>query len=147
MLYPFYEAAPRLFELTPLEDQRLGGVIMWVPAGLIPLVAFTIVFFRWAAAEADETAYVAECVAPALHPSWPPASGVGGERQATGRCKVQFVPVGRNRREWMWKARDEDSNTISISGQRFESLTDAVRDARTQILTTRTTTTGPGGVT
>jgi hypothetical protein len=48
--------------------------------------------------------------------------------------KVQFVPVGRHRREWMWKARDEDSNTISISGQRFESLTDAVRDARTQIL-------------
>jgi hypothetical protein len=47
--------------------------------------------------------------------------------------KVQFVPVGRHRREWMWKARD-DSNTIAISGQRFESLTDAVRDARTQIL-------------
>jgi hypothetical protein len=52
----------------------------------------------------------------------------------TATVKVQFVPVGRNRREWMWKARDEDSNTISISGQRFESLTDAVRDARTQIL-------------
>jgi hypothetical protein len=51
----------------------------------------------------------------------------------TPTVKVQFVPVGRNRREWMWKARDEDSNTISISGQRFESLTDAVRDARTQI--------------
>jgi hypothetical protein len=47
--------------------------------------------------------------------------------------KVQFVLVGRNRREWMWKARDEDSNTISISGQRFESLTDAVRDARTTL--------------
>ena len=47
--------------------------------------------------------------------------------------KVQFVPVGRHRREWMWKARDEESNTISISGQRFESLTDAVRDARTTL--------------
>ncbi len=46
--------------------------------------------------------------------------------------KVQFVPVGRERREWMWKARDE-SNTITISGQRFDSLTEAVRDARTQI--------------
>jgi hypothetical protein len=46
--------------------------------------------------------------------------------------KVQFVPVGRERREWMWKARDE-SNTITISGQRFESLTEAMRDARTQI--------------
>jgi len=48
--------------------------------------------------------------------------------------RVQFKPVGRTRREWMWKARDEDSNTITISGQRFDSLTDAVRDARTQIL-------------
>jgi hypothetical protein len=47
--------------------------------------------------------------------------------------KVQFMPVGRHRREWMWKARDEESNTIAISG-RFDSLTDAVRDARTQIL-------------
>jgi hypothetical protein len=46
--------------------------------------------------------------------------------------RVQFVPVGRERREWMWKARDE-SNTITISGQRFDSLSDAVRDAHTQI--------------
>jgi putative membrane protein len=53
-LYPFYAAAPRLFGLTALADQRLGGLIMWVPAGVIPLVAFTVVFFRWAAAEADE---------------------------------------------------------------------------------------------
>ena len=52
----------------------------------------------------------------------------------TQAVKVQFVAVGRNRREWMWKARDEESNTITISGQRFDSLTDAVRDARTQIL-------------
>jgi hypothetical protein len=44
--------------------------------------------------------------------------------------RVRFVPVGRGRREWMWKARDENSKTISISGQRFESLTAAVRDAR-----------------
>jgi hypothetical protein len=46
--------------------------------------------------------------------------------------RVQFKPVGRERREWMWKARD-DSNTISISGQRFDSLADALRDAHTYI--------------
>ena len=58
VLYPFYAAAPRITDLTPLADQRLGGIIMWVPAGLIPLAAFTAVYFRWAAAEAeaDETA-------------------------------------------------------------------------------------------
>jgi putative membrane protein len=56
VLYPFYEAAPRITSLTPIADQRLGGVIMWVPSGLIPLLAFTVIFFRWAAAEADEPA-------------------------------------------------------------------------------------------
>ena len=42
--------------LTPLEDQRLGGLIMWVPAGIVPLVVFSIVYFRWVAAEAEEFA-------------------------------------------------------------------------------------------
>ena len=56
VLYPFYEAAPRVTGLTPLEDQRLGGLIMWVPAGIVPLVVFTIVYFRWVAAEAEEFA-------------------------------------------------------------------------------------------
>lgn len=36
---------------TPLEDQRLGGILMWVPSGLVPLVTFSLVFFRWATAE------------------------------------------------------------------------------------------------
>lgn len=54
-----------------------------------------------------------------------------------GEVKVEFVPVGRTRREWMWKARD-DSNTITISGHRFESLHDAVRDARLQMAGTET---------
>jgi putative membrane protein len=54
ILYPFYRLAPRVIDLTPFDDQRLGGVIMWVPAGLIPLIAFTLVFFRWVAAEPDE---------------------------------------------------------------------------------------------
>lgn len=49
-----------------------------------------------------------------------------------GDVKIEFVSVGRTRREWMWKARD-DSNTITISGHRFGSLRDAVRDARLQI--------------
>jgi putative membrane protein len=56
LLYPFYATAPRIMDLAPLADQRLGGVIMWVPSGLIPLAAFTIVFFRWVAAEVDEAA-------------------------------------------------------------------------------------------
>ena len=41
---------------TPIEDQRLAGILMWVPAGIVPLIAFTIVFFRWCAAEPDDGA-------------------------------------------------------------------------------------------
>jgi hypothetical protein len=29
---------------------------MWVPAAVVPLVAFTAVFFRWAAAESEDLA-------------------------------------------------------------------------------------------
>jgi putative membrane protein len=53
VLYPFYAQGPELFGLTPSADQRLGGVLMWVPAAFVPLVACTVVFFRWAAAEPD----------------------------------------------------------------------------------------------
>ena len=74
-------------------------------------------------------------VALPLHSAIPDDDQGAGEDKdmdMNGTIKVQYLPVGRNRREWMWKARDE-SNTITISGQRFDSLGDAVRDARTQI--------------
>jgi hypothetical protein len=72
-------------------------------------------------------------VAPSLHFSTTAGHGfvvTRGERLMA--VKVEFKPVGRTGHEWIWKARD-DSNTISISGQRFDSLGDAVRDARIQI--------------
>lgn len=47
VLYPFYGEAPRQWGLSPLSDQRLGGVIMWIGGPLAFLVAMTIVFFRW----------------------------------------------------------------------------------------------------
>ncbi len=47
IFYPWYEVAPRVTSLTPLEDQRLGGLIMWIPGMLIFWVAISVVFFRW----------------------------------------------------------------------------------------------------
>jgi putative membrane protein len=54
VLYPFYAEAARDAGIDALADQRLGGILMWVPAGVVPLAAFTVAFFRWAAAEADD---------------------------------------------------------------------------------------------
>ncbi len=51
MLYPYYAAAPRVWSaLSPHADQHLGGIIMWIPGGLVFLVAISVVFFRWQAA-------------------------------------------------------------------------------------------------
>ena len=47
VFYPWYEVAPRVSSLSPLEDQRLGGLIMWIPGMLIFWVGITAVFFRW----------------------------------------------------------------------------------------------------
>ena len=47
ILYPFYGEAPWQWGLSPLADQRLGGVLMWMGGPLVFLIAMTIVYFRW----------------------------------------------------------------------------------------------------
>jgi putative membrane protein len=46
-LYPFYAAAPRVWSLSPLEDQQIGGLLMWVLGGLMLWVVMTVIWFRW----------------------------------------------------------------------------------------------------
>ncbi|HEY3279335.1 MAG TPA: cytochrome c oxidase assembly protein [Gemmatimonadales bacterium] len=51
VLYPFYAAAPRVWGVGVLADQQIGGLLMWVPGGLVLWLAMTVVWFRWAAWE------------------------------------------------------------------------------------------------
>jgi putative membrane protein len=51
-LYPFYAAAPeRVWGLSLLADQQIGGLMMWVPGGLVFWIAMTVVWFRWSSRE------------------------------------------------------------------------------------------------
>ena len=52
VLYPFYAAAQAPWPLAPRGDQELAGTLMWIGGMLVYLAAGTVVFFRWAAAEA-----------------------------------------------------------------------------------------------
>ena len=57
VLYPYYAAAPRVWPaLSAHSDQHLGGLIMWIPGGMIFLLALSVVFFRWQAAGGDDVA-------------------------------------------------------------------------------------------
>jgi len=56
VLYPAYSTAPRIWGLSPMDDQMLGGLIMWVPGGLIFTLIMSVIFFRWASSGEDHTA-------------------------------------------------------------------------------------------
>jgi putative membrane protein len=45
--YPIYGPTTAAWGLTPLEDQQLAGLIMWVPAGIAYLIAALAVAATW----------------------------------------------------------------------------------------------------
>ena len=47
-LYGFYDEVWPILDLTPLEDQEIGGLIMWVPSQMMFLLAAGVVFAVWA---------------------------------------------------------------------------------------------------
>jgi len=59
VLYPAYEAAPRIWGILPLQDQMIGGLIMWIPGGLFLYGVMTVIFFKWAA-RGEDTAEAAQ---------------------------------------------------------------------------------------
>lgn len=56
VLYPAYASAPRLWGLSPLADQRLGGLIMWIPGGLFFYLLTSVIFFKWSTSQRDDQA-------------------------------------------------------------------------------------------
>ncbi len=55
ILYPAYSAAPRIWGMTPMQDQMLGALIMWIPGGLFFFGIISVVFYRWQQRDGDET--------------------------------------------------------------------------------------------
>jgi putative membrane protein len=47
VLYPAYSTTTASWGLTALEDQQLGGLIMWVPAGLVYIIAGLALCAGW----------------------------------------------------------------------------------------------------
>jgi putative membrane protein len=45
--YPYYGSRAQAFGLSALEDQQLGGLIMWIPGGLAYVIAGLVLCARW----------------------------------------------------------------------------------------------------
>jgi putative membrane protein len=65
VIYPWYLEGPHPWGLTPLNDQMLGGLLMWVGAGLYFMCVFSVMFFRWAQRD-DRDAPAPQPAAPRL---------------------------------------------------------------------------------
>jgi putative membrane protein len=55
LLYPAYAAAPRIWGISPMQDQMIGALIMWIPGGLFFFVIISVVFFRWQQEGAEDS--------------------------------------------------------------------------------------------
>ena len=55
-LYPAYASAPRMWGLSPMDDQLLGGLIMWIPGGIFFMGVMSWVFYKWQKAGGDDAA-------------------------------------------------------------------------------------------
>ena len=48
VIYTWYERMPRVWGLSALDDQQIGGLMMWLPGGILLWVGAGWVFFQWA---------------------------------------------------------------------------------------------------
>jgi len=54
VIYSYYEAVPRLWGLDPVTDQRIGGVIMWIPGSMMFIIAALVLIAQLLKAEEDK---------------------------------------------------------------------------------------------
>ena len=55
VLYPAYATAPRIWGISPMQDQLIGALIMWIPGGLFFFAVISVIFLRWQQRDGDES--------------------------------------------------------------------------------------------
>ena len=55
VLYPTYATAPRIWGISPMQDQLIGALIMWIPGGLFFFAVISVIFLRWQQRDGDES--------------------------------------------------------------------------------------------
>ncbi len=53
-LYPVYSVCGRLWPIAPTDDQSLGGLITWIPPGMMSFVGLLVVLGQWMRRENPE---------------------------------------------------------------------------------------------
>jgi putative membrane protein len=51
VIYPWYGEAAHGWGIRPIDDQVLGGLLMWIGQGSYLMFVFTFIFYRWSRSE------------------------------------------------------------------------------------------------
>jgi putative membrane protein len=46
-IYAYYTAVPRPWGLSVMQDQMLGGIIMWIPGSMMYIIAALVLVAHW----------------------------------------------------------------------------------------------------
>jgi putative membrane protein len=66
VIYPWYLEGAHGWGLTPMDDQILGGLLMWIGQGTYLMGIFTAIFYKWSRQEDRDTPVVSESPSPHL---------------------------------------------------------------------------------
>jgi cytochrome c2 len=99
VIYPLQSTHALRLGLSPLEDQQLAGLVMWIPGGLLYTVAMCVLFIAWLeprararvarAAVAGTTAAASGAIACRAEPS-----AIAGGSIDRGRQAIESVGCG-----------------------------------------------------
>jgi putative membrane protein len=53
-IYTYYTTVPRLWGITVMQDQMLGGIIMWIPGSMMYIMAALVLIAKMVQTEADK---------------------------------------------------------------------------------------------
>lgn len=54
VIYTYYQSVPRLWGIDPVLDQRIGGVIMWIPGSMMFIIAALILISQLVKQESEK---------------------------------------------------------------------------------------------
>lgn len=93
-LYAVHLHTTQAYGLTPLQDQELAGVIMWIPSNLVHVAALCSVFFAWYRADQGGAAGLSGAALRSLRIL--PLALAALACAVSGRAFAQTTPRGRS---------------------------------------------------
>jgi len=66
VIYPWYTEGAHGWGLNPIDDQVLGGLLMWIGQGTYLMFVFTFIFYKWSQTEDRDVPILPATTAPEL---------------------------------------------------------------------------------